>query len=101
MTWALIIRPEAESDVLHAAEWYESRLDGLGADFLDQVNRLLDSIRRNPRQFKVRYEKHSLRWGLVSRFPYKVVYLLKEDTIHVIAVIHAARHHSVWRKRVE
>ena len=101
MTCALIIRPEAEADLSRAAEWYEIRSQGLGNAFLDEANRFLESSRRTPRQFKIRYKKHNLRWGLLNRFPYKVVYLLKDETIHVIAVTHAARHHSVWKKRVQ
>ena len=66
----------------------------------NEVDRLLESIRRNPRQFKIRYKKHKLRWGLLNRFPYKIVYLLQEDTVHVIAVTHAARHHSAWKRRI-
>ena len=98
MNSALIVRAEAETDLLQAAQWYEVRSDGLGTAFLQEVDRLLESIGRNPRQFKIRYKKHKLRWGLLNRFPYKVVYLLQEDTVHVIAVTHAARHHSAWKR---
>jgi plasmid stabilization system protein ParE len=100
MTYALIVRGEAEADLLQAARWYEDRREGLGAAFLNEVNRLLQSIRRNPRQFKVRYKKHKLRWALLNRFPYKIVYLLQKETIYVIAVTHAARHHSAWKRRI-
>ena len=100
MNSALIVRAEAETDLLQAAQWYEVRSDGLGTAFLQEVDRLLESIRRNPRQFKIRYKKHKLRWRLLNRFPYKVVYLLREDTVHVIAVTHAARHHSAWKRRI-
>jgi toxin ParE1/3/4 len=100
MTYALIVRAEAEADLLQAADWYEVRREGLGTVFLEEVNRLLESIRRNPHQFKIRYKKHKLRWGLVNRFPYKIVYLLQQETVHVIAVTHAARHRSAWKKRI-
>ena len=100
MNSALIVRAAAETDLLQAAQWYEVRSDGLGTVFLQEVDRLLESIRRNPCQFKIRYKKNKLRWGLLNRFPYKVVYLLQEDKVHVIGVTHAARHHAAWKRRI-
>ena len=46
MNSALIVRAEAETDLLQAAQWYEVRSDGLGTAFLQEVDRLLESIRR-------------------------------------------------------
>jgi hypothetical protein len=34
MTRELIIRPEAEIEMVEAYDWYEARLQGLGSDFL-------------------------------------------------------------------
>ncbi len=34
MNFELIIRPEAEADIADAFDWYESRVPGLGSEFL-------------------------------------------------------------------
>jgi hypothetical protein len=39
MNSALIVRAEAETDLLQAAQWYEVRSDGLGTAFLQEVDR--------------------------------------------------------------
>ena len=34
MKYKLIVRPEAESELLEAVKWYEEKVKGLGANFL-------------------------------------------------------------------
>jgi len=38
------IRPEAEADLLDAAQWYEQCRVGLGSSFLDEVLATLDHV---------------------------------------------------------
>jgi hypothetical protein len=46
----LIFRPEAEAELSEAFEWYEPRVQGLGAEFLLAIDATLASIVRNPLQ---------------------------------------------------
>lgn len=48
MTLELIVRPEAETDLSAAYEWYEERVSGLESDFLLNVDAAFHSILRNP-----------------------------------------------------
>ena len=47
MTHPLILRPEAEEDLLDAYRWYEERVPGLGLRFLESVERTLGQIERS------------------------------------------------------
>jgi hypothetical protein len=38
MKYKIIIRPEAENDLKSAFDWYEDKREGLGFDFLFQVD---------------------------------------------------------------
>ena len=69
----LIIRPEAETEMAEAYDWYEARSSGLGADFLLSVDAVLQAAARNPGQFPVVHR--SIRRGLTKRFPYQVFFL--------------------------
>ncbi len=40
MNWRIVIRPEVEQDVAEAADWYEARQPGLGAEFVEEVIRV-------------------------------------------------------------
>ena len=40
----LIVRKEAEEDILSAYEWYEERQVGLGSDFVEEVGSKLQKM---------------------------------------------------------
>src|SRR5712692_6461913 len=46
-----VVRPLAEADVREAALWYESKREGLGAEFVLELDALYERIAENPRQF--------------------------------------------------
>jgi plasmid stabilization system protein ParE len=96
--YRLIIRPEAEADLTHAYEWYESQLTGLGAEFLLVVEASLAAVQRNPKQHPVIYQR--LRRALTRRFPFGVFYLIRGNTVVVLAVLHARRDPQVWQERL-
>lgn len=39
MKYRLIIKPEAESDILKIAQWYEEKKEGLGSEFLEELEK--------------------------------------------------------------
>ena len=51
----MIIRPEAEADLVTARAWYERQREGLGAAFLLCVEEVLDRIDRTPELYPVVY----------------------------------------------
>lgn len=49
MIETLIIRPEAEDDIKETFEWYESKQNGLGNNFIDETEMLLQRIEKYPK----------------------------------------------------
>lgn len=97
MSLAVHIRPEAEMDLSEAQRWYAAQADGLGEDFLSEVNRTLESAAANPMLYP---EMHrGVRRALTNRFPYGIFYLPERDRIVVLAVIHLARDPDRWKQR--
>jgi plasmid stabilization system protein ParE len=97
MNYPLVITPEAEADMQQASQWYESQRVGLGADFLDRVEKVLDRITFSPEIHAVAYR--NVRQTLVRKFPYVVCYILEQDRVDVIAVFHVRRDPSSWQSR--
>lgn len=97
MTLELIIRPEAEEEMAEAYDWYERLVDGLGAEFLLNVDATMNAILRNPQQFSVVYK--NLRRALTRRFPYQVLFVVEDSRIIVIAVFHGKRNPKRWQER--
>jgi plasmid stabilization system protein ParE len=98
MTYRLTIRPEAEGELAEAFDWYEGRVPGLGEDFLEALNTVVDSILNNPLQYPVVYR--SVRRALLRRFPYQVLFIVEVDAVGVIAVFHGARDPRRWQSRL-
>ncbi|MBI5480422.1 MAG: type II toxin-antitoxin system RelE/ParE family toxin [Deltaproteobacteria bacterium] len=94
----LRVRPEAQEEILAAAEWYETRRPGLGVDLvaaLDEAfEELQESATRDPTwRAGFPYRRRSLRG-----FPYLIFYLTGDD-IEVVAVAHARRRPGYWVDR--
>jgi len=94
----LIVRAEAEADLVDAYKWYEERVAGLGAEFLLCVDAVMSGIERNPQHYPV-VHKGVVRRAFTRRFPYGVFYIEGKRTVSVIGVIHAKRSLRVWQDR--
>ncbi len=97
MSLALIIRPEAEADVLDAFAWYNEQLPGLGQELLAELDRVFAEIVANPEAFARVHRE--LRRALVRRFPYGIFYALETNRVVVVAILHTARSPKIWRRR--
>jgi toxin ParE1/3/4 len=102
MNWRVVIRPEVEADVAEAARWYESREDGLGARFVEEIIQVWDALAENPLLNSRRHPRKNIRWRYPEKFPYRVIYevLETEHLVVVAAVLHAARADKHWQKRI-
>ena len=102
MTWKVVVSPQAEHDVIEAAEWYESQRAGLGNEFIEEVIEVFDTLEINPLLNCRRHPIKNIRWRYPKRFPYRVIFeVIKDERLVIIAaVLHAARNDRVWRGRV-
>ena len=93
----VIVRPWAEADVREAAFWYESKREGLGAEFALELDALYERIAQSPHQFP-EIEKGTRR-ALLRRFPYAVYFVIGNELPAIIAVLHQHRRPIAWRDR--
>lgn len=93
----LVLRPLVWSDLDEASSWYEERRPGLKEVFLERVEQTLSWIEENPRLYPAVHR--DIRRASLRQFPYGVYYALIKKEIHILAVVHDARHPSVWRRR--
>jgi len=90
-------RPEVADDLQDDWRWYEARRTGFGDALLDAVQRCNTGIGAEPHLFEVVYR--TVRRALVGRFPYAVFYVIVEDDVEVIAVLHVRHSPAAWRSR--
>jgi plasmid stabilization system protein ParE len=98
MTRRILFRPEAEAELIEAADWYESRGRGLGAEFLRAFDAAISFIERHPLAYPVVFA--GVRRAVLRKFPYSVVYAVSDDNILIIACIHGRRDPKRWQERI-
>jgi plasmid stabilization system protein ParE len=94
------LHPDVYAELEHSRAWYEGCAGNLGTEFLIEVDRAIETVRESPRIWPFLYEDHSIRRYLVHRFPYGVIYRVRDRLIQVIAVMHLRRHPDYWRESV-
>ena len=99
MKYRATVRPEAENDLKEAFLWYEGKRQGLGYDFLLQVDASLKLVERNPEVCPSGYK--GTRKFLIKRFPYKMIYLIERERIIVLAIMHSKRSPNLIRRRID
>jgi plasmid stabilization system protein ParE len=93
----MIIRPEAEADLVNARDWYERQREGLGAAFLLCVEEVLERIGRTPEMCTAVYR--DVRRALTRRFPYAVYYRVAGNEVVVLGMLHTRRDPHEWQSR--
>ena len=71
--------PETEEEMNEAARFYERRKEGLGLEFLNEVERTVASILAHPRSGPA--ISPSIRRRIVRRFPFGVLYAVHIEQI--------------------
>jgi len=93
MSFSLLIRPEARSEIESAFDWYQSRRAGLGFEFERCLERCLEPafarILRDPESYAGVVD--DVRRVPVRRFPYGVFYRVAGQQVAIIAVYHSHR----------
>lgn len=97
VSFRVVVRKSAESDLLAAAKWYEEQSRGLGTEFLRAVDVCIASVAGNPAMFAVMYR--NIRRALLRRFPYGVFFLFDNDCITIIACLHGRQNLDRLKKR--
>ncbi len=90
--------PEAGEEYARAAEYYTRINPELGAQFHDEIERLILDLRRLPERFRM--FDPPVRRHFSELFPYAVLYVDQPDRVIIIAIMHMKRRPGYWRKRL-
>ena len=93
-----LFHPEADDELFHAAEYYESCDFGLGIDFSREIQAAIQNIIDYPNMWpEIDHEVHRY---LCHRFPYGVLYSIENDGVFILAVMHLHRDPNYWKHRL-
>ena len=97
MTFPIIFHDLAEEELNEAAAYYAEARPGLGEAFIAEVQRAVELIAASP--LAGRAVEKDVRWWVVKRFPYSVLYRVRDDHIRILAIAHQKRRPFYWRGR--
>lgn len=94
----LVVLKQAENEFSKSVSYYESREAGLGIRFRDEVAATVGWIQEHPEVPRIRprgYRRVNLRV-----FPHYVAYVIRGETLWVVAIAHAHRRPEFWIRRI-
>ncbi|MDB9316035.1 type II toxin-antitoxin system RelE/ParE family toxin [Spirulina sp. CS-785/01] len=97
MNYVLVFRPEVQEELKEAYDWYENQTLGLGDEFLDCIDEVLNRINERPEAYAIVYR--DVRRAVIQRFPYIVYYRIVSSRIVVTAIFHGRRNPKAWQER--
>lgn len=86
MTYKLLLTEEALHDVEEAYNYYEDIRHGLGEDFLNILTQHYNTLIQNPFLYSFTDKKKLLRDVSILRFPFIIIYEIKDNCVIVYAV---------------
>jgi mRNA-degrading endonuclease RelE of RelBE toxin-antitoxin system len=94
----LKIDVDALNDIQETFEWYEIQLKGLGIRYKAQVKKQINSLKKDPYLFNVKYNE--IRCRKIEKFPFLIHYLINENTntITVFAILNTSRSPKIWER---
>lgn len=99
MSWRLIVRREARSELAEAVDWYRSQHPDFGNRFLRAFLEAVNKLVENPYLFQ-RLDD-DIRRVRLKDFPYNLLYFIQEDRVVIVACAHAKRRPGYWRDHLE
>lgn len=89
----------AQIELDQAIEYYNYESPGLGDEFLTEVLKAIDRIGEFPEAWHRLSER--TRRCQTRRFPYGIIYQIREDEILVVAVANLHRRPDYWKDRLK
>jgi len=79
--------------------WYEEQRPGLGEEFLEGIDAVIESLLAFPEAYPILHR--GARRVLLARFPYGLYYRIADQQVIVVACMHGARDPKEWRSRLD
>jgi toxin ParE1/3/4 len=73
----------------------------MGLEVLTDLEAAVERALENPLAYLLLRKHPHIRRVLTRRFPYRIFYIVKSDTLVVFAILHAARDERFWRDRLK
>lgn len=90
--------PGARADLKQAKAFYRKRSPAAAATFAREIDAAIDRIADHPTRYPSR-EHDTRELVLPWRFPYTVVYVMRDAAVVIVAIAHQSREPGYWAER--
>lgn len=90
--------PAAAQEVESTYDWYAARSPEAADGFREELRRAVDAVAATPQTWP-RLSNRARRY-VFPRYPFSLVYILRDNVIEVVAVAHGRRRPGYWRSRL-
>jgi len=90
----------ATAELYEAIVYYNIQRQGLGLEFAKKVQDTIERIKQNPEAWTTISTSQQARRCLTNRFPYGIIYQIRDNTILIVAVMHLKRRPQTWQSRL-
>lgn len=90
--------PPSEQELFDAYHYYEDQMRGLGNQFLNEFNRVIEFILK----FPILWAKvgKRTRKALLKRFPYFILYIFEDEIVNITCIAHQHRDPDYYIDRI-
>ena len=89
----------AEEEFEESIDYYNRQSEGLGFEFAVEIKRTLERITQYPEVWAL-ISKRTRRCR-TKRFPYGIIYQIRQEYILIISIMHLSRNPKTWMERVK
>lgn len=97
MSRQVVFRRAAREEFEDAVVWYDAQRQGLGEEFLTQLDEAIEGIARHPQRYPI--VLGNVRRAVLRRFPYAIYFRERVDAVVILAVFHGRRNPLMWKRR--
>ena len=90
--------PKAADEYDEAIDYYEDCQTGLGKQLTQEIDASIKLVLAFPTAWTLL--EGEIRRILIRRFPFGLLYILRNDEIYILAVMNLNRNPNYWKKRV-
>ncbi len=90
----VVVEAGAAVDIAESEVWYEARQDGLGLRFATAAMAAIRSL--PPKKHRAIHGAPGHFCIAVGGFPFRVVYVMRGDSVFVVAIAHDRRDVGYW-----
>lgn len=87
--------PSAQAELDAAFGYYEQQAEGLGPQFAEEIQQAIARILRFPNSW-TKLSGHTRRCTC-RRFPYSVVYQIRDNNLFIVSIMHMKKEPNSWR----